>query len=194
MTGVARQGKGARRRQDIIDAAATIIRESGPTAVSHRTVAARAECSLSATTYYFSGLEELLAEAGRVNIEMWAIRAERVAQEISHEPLPKTCAQAASLVLRACLPSAETLETHYHQLVAVSDYVPVTSAYRAGRQRLDAAVASVLERLGVGLSAELMIAIVDGAAVAALSEGRSVRETARALVERVLEKVTSYKW
>ena len=52
--------KGEARRQAIIEAAAALIRESGPSAVSHRAVAQRARCSLSATTYYFNGLDDLL--------------------------------------------------------------------------------------------------------------------------------------
>lgn len=52
--------RGEDRRQAIIDAAAAIIRESGPSAISHRSVAKRAGCSLSATTYFFDGLEDLL--------------------------------------------------------------------------------------------------------------------------------------
>ncbi len=45
--------KGFDKRQLIIDAAATLLREGGPEAVSHRSVARLAGCSLSATTYYF---------------------------------------------------------------------------------------------------------------------------------------------
>ena len=74
--------RGEDRRQAIIDAAAAIIRESGPSGVSHRSVAKRAGCSLSATTYYFDGLEDLLHQAGLVNIGLWASRAERVADRI----------------------------------------------------------------------------------------------------------------
>ena len=60
--------KGQRRRQEIVEGAAQILLEHGPQGVSHRAVAQRVGCSLSATTYYFSGLDELLSEAGRVNI------------------------------------------------------------------------------------------------------------------------------
>lgn len=185
------RSKGVRRRQDIIEAAAAILREVGPSAVSHRTVAARAGCSLSATTYYFSGLDELLVEAGQVNIEGWAQRAERVAAEIAALPPPQSLDDAVTLILRACLPSSGVLETHYIQLVASAASVPVTRAYREGRARLDAAVTTVLGVAGVDLSAPLAIAIVDGAAVAALSEGRDVRETAR---ERLTEILISKNW
>lgn len=185
---VAYRSKGTRRRRDIIEAAAAILREKGPAGVSHRTVAARAGCSLSATTYYFTGLDELLAEAGHINIEMWAQRAERVAGEISNQPRPKTMEDAVATILRACLPATDTLDTHYLQLVAATASAPVTTAYREGRARLDYAVSTVLDVAGTDLPADIVIAIVDGAAVAALSEGRDVRETARARLTEMLER------
>ena len=49
--------KGQRRRQEIVEGAAQILLEHGPQGVSHRAVAQRVGCSLSATTYYFSGLD-----------------------------------------------------------------------------------------------------------------------------------------
>ena len=185
------RSRGRQRRQDIIEAAAEILREVGPAGVSHRTVAARAGCSLSATTYYFTGLDELLVEAGKVNIEGWAQRAERVASEIAVLAPPQTLDAAVTAILRACLPSSGVLETHYLQLVASASSVSVTTAYRDGRAWLDTAVSTVLRVVGADLSAQLAIAVVDGAAVAALSEGRGVRETAR---ERLTEILISKNW
>ena len=50
--------------------------------MSHRAVARRAGCSLSATTYYFKGLDDLLYQAGLINIAIWASRAEHVADKV----------------------------------------------------------------------------------------------------------------
>jgi len=183
---VARQAKGRERRRAIIEAAAAIIREEGPNAVTHRAVAARAGCSLSATTYYFSGLDELLAEAGTLNIRRWAGRAEAVADSIEAGDVPRTRDQAIEAILRACLPKDTPLPTHYQQLLAVGTSSPITAAYRAGRRRLDQAVGRVLEHTGCALPPELVIAVVDGAAVTAISEHRDVRETARALLDELI--------
>jgi len=154
--------------------------------VTHRAVASRAKCSLSATTYYFSGLEELLAEAGSMNIATWASRAERVAAEIEEDPPATDVETSASVLLRACLPGSSSLENHYLQLVAASQAPAVARAYREGRARLDAAVQRILGVLGRSVDAALVISIVDGAAVAALSEGRDVRATAHGLLLRAL--------
>jgi DNA-binding transcriptional regulator YbjK len=179
---VTRQSKGRERRRAIIEAAAEIIRDDGPSAVTHRAVAARAECSLSATTYYFSGLDELLAEAGKVNIRRWAERAEAVADEVERDGVPATLAEAVEAILRACLPRHISLENHYRQLLAAATADPIAASYHAGRKRLDHALGRVLRRIGCSLPPELVIAVVDGAAVTAISEKRDVRKTGRELV------------
>ncbi len=178
--------KGQRRRQEIVEGAAALLREQGPRGVSHRTVAQRVGCSLSATTYYFSGLDDLLSEAGRVNIARWASRAERVAEATERDPRPTTPKAKIDAILKATLPTDEEMLGHYLQLVAAGESPPVSRAYRTGRDRLNAAVTRVLERLEVPWSAELIIAVVDGACVSALSEGRDVRETARQRLQALL--------
>jgi DNA-binding transcriptional regulator YbjK len=52
----------AQRRDVIVEAAAGLLREGGPTALTHRAVATAAGVPLAATTYYFASKEELLAE------------------------------------------------------------------------------------------------------------------------------------
>ena len=179
-------GKGRRRRQDVIEGAAAILLEQGPKGVTHRAVAQRVGCSLSATTYYFSGLDDLLEEAGRVNIARWASRAERVAEAVELEPPPATTEEAIQVVLRATLPSDETLLGHYLQLVAAAESPPVRRAYRTGRDRLNTAVHRVLQRLGSSWSPEMVIAVVDGACVSALSEGRDPYTLATELLRQMM--------
>jgi DNA-binding transcriptional regulator YbjK len=179
--------KGQRRRQEIVEGAAAILREQGPQGVSHRTVAQRVGCSLSATTYYFAGLDDLLSEAGRVNIARWATRAERVAENAEREDPPTRLDERLDMILAATLPVDEEMLGHYLQLVAAGGSPPVRRAYRTGRDRLNAAVTRVLERLDVSWSAEMVIATVDGACVSALSEGRDVRATARQRLVELLE-------
>ena len=179
-------GKGRRRRQDVIEGAAAILLEQGPKGVTHRAVAQRVGCSLSATTYYFSGLDDLLEEAGRVNISRWAARAERVAEAVEVEPVPTSAHEAIQVVLRATLPSDEVLLGHYLQLLAAADSPPVRRAYRTGRDRLNTAVGRVLRRLGSSWSPEMVIAVVDGACVSALSEGLEPHTLAQELLHQLV--------
>jgi DNA-binding transcriptional regulator YbjK len=184
--------KGQRRRQAIVQGAADILLEQGPGGVSHRAVAQRVGCSLSATTYYFSGLDELLSEAGRVNIARWASRAEAAAEAAEANPVPRTQQGVIEQILSATLPTDEELLGHYLQLVAAGESPPVRRAYRTGRDRLNAAVNRVLRRLDVPWSAEMVIAVVDGACVSALSEGRDVRQTAQDRLEELLGSMRQF--
>ena len=174
--------RGEDRRQAIIEAAAAIIRESGPSAISHRTVAKRAGCSLSATTYYFDGLEDLLHQAGLVNIGLWASRAEDVADRAEAFKGVPDVPQRVRFILQATLPAHGAYFGHYLQLISASQASPVKHAYRQGRQRLNAALRRVLRQLDSPLEPEMVIAIVDGAAVTALSEGWNVKATAAGLL------------
>ncbi|PID98557.1 MAG: TetR family transcriptional regulator [Actinomycetales bacterium] len=178
--------KGQRRRRDLIEAAAELLREGGPTNVSMRNVAKRVGSSLSATTYYFKSADELLEEAGRLNIGLWAERAERVADEAEAGEPPATLEEAMELVLRATLPKRAPLLGHYSQLIAAGTSEPVTRAYNTGRNRLNLAVARVLKVSKIEFPAELVISVVDGAAVSALSEGRDVHQTARKYLQELL--------
>lgn len=181
-----RTARGKQKRRELVEAAAEILRESGPASVSMRNVAKRGGASLSAMTYYFINSDELLEEAGRVNIALWAERAEKVAERAESGPPPEGREAAVNLMLTATLPSEAPLLGHYLQLVAAGSSAPVTRAYHTGRGRLNNAVARVLKVIGFELPAELLIAIVDGAAVTALSEGRDVHRTARHYLEELL--------
>lgn len=179
--------KGERRRQEIIEATAELILEGGPSNVTHRKVARRANCSLSATTHYFSGLDDLLAEGGKLNIKRWSSRAKSVIAEIERQDSPAKMEDRINLILKACLPHHDNLENHYKQLVAASNHPAVANAYGAGRQFLDQAVNSLLKFLGIKASANIVIAIIDGAAVAAISEGGDVRHNVTRTLREFLE-------
>ncbi|GAA1010080.1 TetR/AcrR family transcriptional regulator [Nocardiopsis tropica] len=52
-----------RRRREIVDAAAALVLEAGPDALTHRKVATRAGVPLGSTTQYFATLDDLRAAA-----------------------------------------------------------------------------------------------------------------------------------
>lgn len=177
--------KGEQRQRDLVRAAAEILHDEGPGAVSHRKVAARASASLSATTYYFTGLDDLLGQAASLNFNGWIERAARVAAELENCEPPTSMDDAVEIVLKSCLPSDAPLENHYLQLTAAAEYPAVRKVNDDNRSALDDAIGTVLAWMGSRLSARLVLTVVDGAAVEALSEGRDIRETARALVREL---------
>ncbi|GHS85615.1 TetR family transcriptional regulator [Actinomycetota bacterium] len=197
--------KGERRREQIVTAATELLRAGGPGAVSHRAVAARAGASLSATTYYFSGLDDLLTAAGARMVEEWVAHARAVHDVVLHDavlddavlhgsarptdrdPCPGPLV-LADVLADAVLPPGtdEDVRAAYEHLLVAGRVPALTRALATGRHRLDAAVADLLATLDVALPAALVVAVVDGAVVSALSEGRPVRATARSLLVPLL--------
>lgn len=206
-TGTARTAKGDRRREQLGRAAADLVREEGPAALGHRAVAARAGLSLSATTYYFSGLDDLAAAAGSALVAEWVAHAEAVRARVAGGgrgiagraravPDADPDLDPAAVVVEAVLPPGDdaAVLAHYEQLLAAGRVPALAAALGAGRARLDAVVADLLLDLLPGTipgsaghpGAALVLAVVDGAVVSAVSEGRPVRATARDLVAAVL--------
>ncbi|MBK5248231.1 MAG: TetR family transcriptional regulator [Actinomycetales bacterium] len=190
--------KGRRRRDSLAAAAADILLAHGPAALTHRSVAARAGASLSATTYYFADREDLLRAAGERVVTAWATHAEQVAGATTDRT-----GDALAAVVEAVLPPDERLRGHYEHLVGAGRSPALAGAYASGRQRLDAAVGRILDGAGrpsgpttpgagrpSGPTPELVIAVIDGAAVSALSEGRDARALARRLLTVIVSPLS----
>lgn len=171
-------------RSSLIIAAAALLRERGPEAVTYRRVAEWAGAASTSVGYYFESRADLLYEAGCYNIDMWIGRAERIAEQAERLGHEKCRARIVELLMKACLPDDPiSLSGHYAQLIAAKDAPEITDAYRKGRKRLDAAVGRLLECAGLMLTPTLVSALVDGGAVKAISEGLDVRETVESLLE-----------
>ncbi|UFU02487.1 TetR family transcriptional regulator [Ruania suaedae] len=171
--------KGRRRRASVVQAAADLLRQEGPAGLTHRAVAAHAGCSLSATTYYFASRGELAAAAGAEVARRWAEQAEEVAAR-------EATGDAARIeaAVEALLPPADQVRGHYEHLAGAGHSPEVAAAYARGRPRVDAAMSRIVGPLG--LPAALAVAIIDGAAVSALSEGRDPVVLARDLLAKAL--------
>ena len=89
-------------RTSLVLAAAALLREQGPKAVTYRKVAKWAGAASSSVGYYFDSVTQLLHEAGRYNIQLWAERAEKAAS--AAEGLePEECRRhVIDLLIRAC--------------------------------------------------------------------------------------------
>ena len=171
-------------RSSLIIAAAALLRERGPEAVTYRRVAEWAGAASTSVGYYFESRADLLYEAGCYNIDMWIGRAERIAEQAERLGHEKCRARIVELLIKACLPVEPiSLAGLFAELFAARDAPEVTDAYRKGRKRLDAAVGRLLECAGLMLTPTLVSALVDGGAVKAISEGLDVRETVESLLE-----------
>ena len=106
-------------RTSLVLAAAALLREQGPKAVTYRKVAKWAGAASSSVGYYFDSVTQLLHEAGRYNIQLWAERAEKAAS--AAEGLePEECRRhVIDLLIRACLPDESVVPSaHYGQRFA----------------------------------------------------------------------------
>ncbi|MCI8366230.1 MAG: TetR family transcriptional regulator [Eggerthellaceae bacterium] len=179
-------------RASLVLAAAALLRERGPEAVTYRKVAEWAGAASSSVGCYFNSVADLLYEAGCYNIDLWIDRAEKVAQVADGLDAAACRERVIDLLMDACLPAeSDTLPGHYSQLIAAGESEAVTEAYRKGREALDAAVNRILVRSGVALTPTVVVALVDGGAVKAISEGYDVREVVRSLLETAVGGATA---
>lgn len=171
-------------RVSLVVAAADLLTEKGPNAVTYRSVAKRAGASASSTGYYFASIADLLYEAGEYNINLWVKRAEAAAEAAEGMSKEECRKNIVDLFIAACLPAgAGVSASHYMHLVSVSESPAVTKAYREGRARLDSAVDRIIKHAGLkDVTARFVIALVDGAAVSAVSEGDSAHDRVRKLL------------
>lgn len=218
-TPLRRQPRGAARRDAIVEAAAALVVEAGPSTLTHRTIAQRADVPLAATTYYFASLDDLVGAAGTRLAERWAVHADAVLAAVTAEvtadltaevraeltagatagvpevlgrpgsvaavlPLERRCSVLVDAVLPAGGPLA--VRGHYEHLVSAGRDDTLAGAYAAGRAGLDEAVTQIVDLLDIPVGPEIIVAVVDGAAVSALSEGGDVRVHAELLLRRTL--------
>lgn len=171
-------------RTSLVLAAAALLREEGPAAVTYRKVAKWAGAASSSVGYYFDSTTQLLSEAARYNMQLWTQRVESVAEEAEAMEPDAVAAQLAELLVRACLPDENTvLSAHYAQLLMADGAPSVTEAYRRGRVSLNAAVDRIIARSGVGIASDTTSLLVDGAIVQAISEGRDARAYAAEVLQ-----------
>ena len=187
-------GKGERRRQELVTAAAALLRSGGFDAVRHRAVAEAAGLPLASTTYYFSSLEELVTAAvertGRD--ELAEVRAQL-------EALPDGVlgtAQVVELLLDQLIgPESRDGGLHaallrFERLVGAGRRPYLTPLMRELRDEFEALFGEVLARSGrpFGL-VELrdLVSLVDGTVVSALIEADpDPRAVAREVLLRTL--------
>jgi DNA-binding transcriptional regulator YbjK len=169
--------KGERRRQELVAAAAALLRSGGFDAVRHRAVAERAGLPLASTTYYFGSLEDLVTAAvertGREEL------AEGRTQLDALPAGPIDTAAVADLVLDLLLgPESrdgglDAVLLRYERLVGAGRRPYLTPLMRELRPELDALLAEILGRSGRPLDpVELrdLVSLVDGAVISALIE------------------------
>ena len=96
-------------RTSLVLAAAALLREQGPKAVTYRKVAQWAGAASSSVGYYFESTNQLLYEAGRYNIQLWAERAENSAATAESMDQADCRKHLVNLLISASLPDEVVL-------------------------------------------------------------------------------------
>jgi len=169
--------KGERRRQELVTAAAALLRAGGFDAVRHRAVAERAGLPLASTTYYFASLDDLVTAAaertsrdeldeGRAQLaelaEGRAARAELVELVLDQLLGPESRDGGLDAVL-----------LRYERLVGAGRRPYLAPLMRELRTELDALLAEILRRSGHPMEPTALrdlVSLVDGAVMSALIE------------------------
>ncbi len=190
-----RQPRGQQKRNRLVQACAEVILTDGPTAVTHRAVAAHAEVSVAATTYYFQSLDDMMAAAGVLLVANWVRNADDVVAQaralVETGPGAGDARTRAELLVRAVLPAGDdaVIRGHYEHLVGAGRSRSLAAGYAQARADFDGVIGQLLTVLDVTtLCPATVVALVDGAAVAALSEGRPVRPHAQTLLTPTLNR------
>lgn len=168
--------KGERRRQELVTAAAELLRAGGFDAVRHRAVAERAELPLASTTYYFGSLDDLVTAAvERTGRDELAEGQHQLAGLTG----PVDVVTAAELVLDLLLgPESrdgglDAVLLRYERLVGAGRRPYLAALMREMRVELDAQLLAILDRSGRALddtSLRDLVSLVDGAVISALIE------------------------
>ncbi len=167
-----RQQRSTSRREALIAAAAWAIEEYGPGACSARTVAAAADLPLASVSYYFPHLDDLLGLGTERLTGSWL----RHGREVAEARQGTGSAAAARTVTGALLPSDDpaALLARYEQLLAAARIPEVAAALAGFRPALEQLITDILDgcQVEAPVSPGTILAVVDGAVVGALSEGR----------------------
>jgi AcrR family transcriptional regulator len=174
----------------VLCAAATrLAAEHGPAACTARAIATEAGLPLAAVSYYFPDLSVLVGEAVHRVCARWREHATHVARGYSGaRPGPGGHAGLADAISRAMLPPGggsgaapvdgdarirpgrSAVVSRYRHLLAAADSPAVTAEMAALRADLVAVVSGMLPRPDTR-AADLLVTVVDGAALGAVAEG-----------------------
>ncbi|MFC4943273.1 TetR/AcrR family transcriptional regulator [Pseudonocardia sp. GCM10023141] len=185
--------KGERRRQELVAAAAALLREGGFDAVRHRAVAERAGLPLASTTYYFASLDDLVTAAVD-----WSSRVELGEGRAQLDALtgPDDPAELAEILLDLLMGTdsrhsgLDPVLLRYERLVGAGRRPYLAPLMREMRVELDALLNEIVVRSGVPLGETALrdlVAIIDGAVINALIEADpDPRAAAREVLLRTL--------
>ena len=190
--------RGSEKRALIIEATAQLVMEQGFSAVSHRAVAERAGVPLSATTYYFRSLDDLLTATVERLAGTWLAAAREAVDRFAGPGELRDVADAVLAIALLTPPGSGYADragvlSLYDRYLEAARHPHLQVLIATYDRDLDHLISTVLSRAGLPHdlgAAALVLAVADGAVLRALAEGSDVG-AARHSVERVLEHMSA---
>jgi DNA-binding transcriptional regulator YbjK len=162
--------KGAARRSQVVAAAADLLLDAGPAAVTARAVASRAGVSLSALTYYFDDLGVLLREAAQSIAQRHLHAAEAL---LAEPPGPDPAALVVGVVAGPARTTAQ-VGALYERGLAAGRTPALATVLQAWDAQVVALVRRALDALGRDAThARQVLGLVDGLLVGAVLAGEA---------------------
>ena len=170
-----RQQRTLDRHRLLVDAAADLLAEQGWSALTHRGLVARSGVPLASLTYYFDGVDDLVAQAAAE-----LARRHLATARATVDALPRrraSAARAAALVVEVLVgpaPTVRDLRALYERYLQAGRTPALRELVRAWNADLHALVGELLDRTGRPATPRqraLLVAALDGLLVTALAEG-----------------------
>ena len=161
-----RQARGEQRRQLLLDAAAGLLMESGIGAATHRAIAKRAGVPAASTTYFFSSIDALIAEALNAVLQRELHKLDQLQERIPDEGLSADAVIEAFVAL-ALTNSQASIAAQFELYVAASRRPVLREQTQQIFDASRAIATRTLERLGFAdpAAAQAVTAMIDGYAL-----------------------------
>ena len=162
------------RRDAVLDAAISLIGESGLGAVTHRAVAARAELPLATTSYFFASIDDLLVEAMRRVADNAIADLEATAAQVAAEPREPREAMDEFVAVLLAEPEAATV-AQFETYLEAARRPELRPEVERVLDAFEELVRATLESLGAPAprnAARAFVALADGFALHRLAARR----------------------
>lgn len=170
-----KQERARAKREHLVGAAADLLQDEGWSALTHRGLSARSGVPLASLTYYFDGVDDMVAQAASE-----LARRHLATARATVTALPRrraSAARTAALVVEVLVgpdPTSQGLRSLYERYLQAGRTPTLAAVVRAWNAELHSLVAELLERTGRPADAArvaLLVAALDGLLVTALAEG-----------------------
>ena len=171
-------------RHAIASAAVRVVGRCGVDGLTHRAVAEEAAVSLSSTTYHFASREDIIGAALQWVAAQETTKAHATVDALStSDGMPQRQQDLLEAITEELVPKDRTaLRAQYELQLYAADHPRLQAVVRTWVDAIEEMFTEILHRLGAkepAQSARLLVAIIDGLRLTALTTAPSYKSAAR---------------